>query len=297
MPPKSVKKTTPPAETPVVESQPVVQPSPVVKVEASTTKTPEPVKQKGGKKQAKAPEPAVEATPSPVVESTPAPVVSPEVIAAPKAAKSNKKGGAKSTPAVTTDNEVSAAPSTDAVPVVKKRGVKAPKAPVEGAQVTEQAGGKPKAVKKVAVKAKAPKKTKETVPGVVGETEVGEESTDRLIRSFKVKLPDKEEFEGRFTGLTPYQAANKALSKYFRETEHPKQEITFLICESTRKSKKSVYTYVGKRYQLEVPVKYTIQDGREIVKNFKNSLKKVKKVDLLDKVGGESVITPVTTTA
>ena len=41
-----------------------------------------------------------------------------------------------------------------------------------------------------------------------------------------------------------------------------------------------VYTYVGKRYQLEVPVKYTIQDGREIVKNFKNSLKKVKKIDL-----------------
>jgi hypothetical protein len=59
-------------------------------------------------------------------------------------------------------------------------------------------------------------------------------------------------------------------------------DVTFSICESTRKSKKSVYTYVGKRHQLEVPVKYTIQDGREIVKNFKNSLKKVKKVDLLN---------------
>jgi len=92
-------------------------------------------------------------------------------------------------------------------------------------------------------------------------------------------LPNKEEFEGRFTGLTPYQAANKALSKYFRETEKPLVEVTFSICESTRKSKKSVYTYVGKRLKLDVPVTYKIQDGREIVKNFKNSLKKVKKSD------------------
>ena len=33
---------------------------------------------------------------------------------------------------------------------------------------------------------------------------------------------------GRFTGLTPYQAANKALSKYFRETKKPKSEIQFI---------------------------------------------------------------------
>lgn len=103
----------------------------------------------------------------------------------------------------------------------------------------------------------------------------------KRVRSFKVKLPNSENFEGRFTGLTPYQAANKALSKYFREgSNDPLSEITFSICESTRKSKKSTYTYTGRRLQLEVPVKYTIQDGREIVKNFKNSLKKVKKTEI-----------------
>jgi len=91
-------------------------------------------------------------------------------------------------------------------------------------------------------------------------------------------LPGKEEFEGRFTGLTPYQAANKALSKYFRETKPPQPEITFSICESTRKSKKAVYTFVGKRLELDEPIKYTNKNGDEIVKNFKNSLKKVKKV-------------------
>ena len=106
-----------------------------------------------------------------------------------------------------------------------------------------------------------------------------EETSDRRIRSFKVRLPGSEEFEGRFTGLTPYQAANKALSKYFRETEKPQVEITFSICESTRKSRKATYTYVGRRQKLDIPVTYKIQDGREIVKNFKNSLKKVKKSD------------------
>lgn len=117
----------------------------------------------------------------------------------------------------------------------------------------------------------------ETTPVPVVETVEVDDSNDRKIRSFKVKLPGSEEFEGRFTGLTPYQAANKALSKYFRETDEPQAEITFSICESTRKSRKATYTYVGRRQKLDTPVTYTIQDGREIVKNFKNSLKKVKK--------------------
>ena len=105
---------------------------------------------------------------------------------------------------------------------------------------------------------------------------------DKKIRSFKVKLPDKEEYEGRFTGLTPYQAANKALSKYFRECERIDEEIKFSICESTRKSKKTIYSYYGRRQKLDIPVTYKIKDGdteREIVKNFKNTLKKIKKID------------------
>jgi hypothetical protein len=128
-----------------------------------------------------------------------------------------------------------------------------------------QKGGKKAAVKT------------EKVAKIPAHVEECEETGDRRIRSFKVKLPGREEFEGRFTGLTPYQAANKALSKYYRETEKPKLEIIFSICESTRKSKKTVYSYNGKRQKLVTPVTYKIQDGREIVKNFKNSLKKIKK--------------------
>ena len=145
---------------------------------------------------------------------------------------------------------------------------------------------KPKRKAKSSVSSDKPKPVaKKVVKKAKSQQEGGEdaeevEGIDKLIRSFKVKLPNKEEFEGRFTGLTPYQAANKALSKYFREVDNPDGEVTFCIVESTRKSKKTVYTYVGKRYKLEVPVVYKIQDGREIVKNFKNSLKKVKKADL-----------------
>ena len=283
MPPKSVKKTTPQPETvtpvtPVIETQleaPVIDVAPVA---------PSPVKQKGGKKQKVVePEPVVEL--APVVES----------VVAETPAKAPKRGGAKATKSVVA---AEVTPLVEVVPKAMKK-AKVQKVAVEG-QTEEQVGGKPKAVKKETKPKVSKKSTAVSAASTTGETDApAEETSERLIRSFKVKLPDKEDFEGRFTGLTPYQAANKALSKYFRETEHPKPEITFLICESTRKSKKSVYTYVGKRYQLEVPVKYTIQDGREIVKNFKNSLKKVKKVDLLEKAGGAvaSVSEPVVATA
>jgi hypothetical protein len=214
------------------------------------------------------------------VASTPAPVET-----AP-AQKGGKKTVAKveSTPVVETPVEVA--------PTKTQKGGKKAVAPavVETAPVVEvaptktQKGGKKAVVETapapVVASAVGGAKTKKVVTKKVVETTEAtdaEETGDRRIRSFKVKLPGSEEFEGRFTGLTPYQAANKALSKYFRETEKPQAEITFSICESTRKSRKATYTYVGRRQKLDTPVTYKIQDGREIVKNFKNSLKKVKK--------------------
>ena len=146
------------------------------------------------------------------------------------------------------------------------------------AEVVQKAGAKKAAAPKVAKVAKAPKAKKEVV-------EVdGEEAEDaKGVRSFKVHLPGTEDYAGRFTGLTPYQAANKALSKYFRENKQAKAEITFSIRESTRGSKRTTYTYNGKREKLAVPVKYSIKsaDGvaREIVKEYKNKLTKVKKGD------------------
>lgn len=223
-----------------------------------TTQKSEPVveatpTQKGGKK---ATVTKVEATPA--VETAPAQKggkkTTAKVEATPvptKVETTAQKGGKKST--------------ATKVETTATKGVK--KAVVTAAK-TELKGGKKTAV---------PKTEKKTTKKVETEVDAEGQEGDRHVRSFKVRLPGKEEFEGRFTGLTPYQAANKALSKYFRETEKPLTKITFSICESTRKSRKSVYTYIGQRQKLDTPVTYKIQDGREIVKNFKNSLKKVKK--------------------
>jgi hypothetical protein len=129
---------------------------------------------------------------------------------------------------------------------------------------------------------------------------------DSRVRSFKVQLPGNEQFIGRFTGLTPYQAANKALSKYFRDRkttggEFTLTEITFSIRESTRNSKRSTYVYNGLREKLANPVKYTIKglDGveREIVKEYKNKLVKVKKVVEAKPTVAESTPAPASATA
>ena len=139
--------------------------------------------------------------------------------------------------------------------------------------------GKKLMKKKVAPKKVAQKKVaaKKVAAKTVAETKI------KKVRSFKVQLPDSEKYEGRFTGLTPYQAANKALSKYYRESNKKKGKITFSIKESTRGSKRLVYHYNGYREKLKVPVEYAIKSGDEtrvITKNFKNKLTKIKKAEL-----------------
>jgi len=259
-----------------------------VSVNETQVDTTAPVKpQKGGKKIAAAPVSVVEsetalvesATVS-VVESEPTLVV--ESASEPVqvgAGKTNKR--LKKVVEVTESAPASVEATTASVEAVQvgagsKTKKVASKKVVEASESTPVLNKPQRGNKKVSVS--------ESVVDSVVETSLATEPTDgvseRRIRSFKVKLPGNEEFEGRFTGLTPYQAANKALSKYFRETKEPQVEITFSICESTRKSRKATYTYVGRRQKLESPVTYTIQDGREIVKNFKNSLKKVKKSEI-----------------
>jgi hypothetical protein len=101
-------------------------------------------------------------------------------------------------------------------------------------------------------------------------------------RSFKVKLAEDAELYGRYNGDSPYQAANKALSEIIRNKvkggESVDSEISFFLVESTKGSAKKAHQYVGKRVQLETPVKYKVGD-QEIVKNFKNILKKVKRAE------------------
>lgn len=149
------------------------------------------------------------------------------------------------------------------------------------------------ASKKVASKSKAVSKAKAVSKSAVSKaTKVTKKAAAKpvakvvkSVRSFKVRLPGSESFEGRFTGLTPYQAANKALSSYYRANPKSKvSQITFTIKESTRGSKRNEYTYNGKREKLSTPVEYPIKsaDGtvRTIRKAFKNRLTKIKKAEL-----------------
>ena len=158
-----------------------------------------------------------------------------------------------------------------------KKVQKAVKVTKKAVQKTQK-GGKKAAAKKTAPKKAAAKKVAAKKVATVKTTTVTKQQ-----RSFKVKLPNSEVYEGRFTGLTPYQAANKALSKYYRETKKAKSEIVFSIKESTRGSKRLVYHYNGHREKLKVPVEYVIKSGDEsrvITKNFKNRLTKIKKNEL-----------------
>ena len=207
-------------------------------------------------------------------------VAAPEpVVAAPQ------KGGAKGKKAAAVAEPVVAAEPVAAAP--KKGGKKVAQPVVEGGAKAKKAAAtpKPKVAAKKAAATPKPKAVKKAV--VEGATEAeaeGEESEDGKTRSFKVQLPEEEEFSGRFTGLTPYQAANKALSKFFRNSDNTnisEEHILFSIKESTRGSKRHTYTYKGTRVKLAEPITYTIKsaagEDRVITKQYKNQLIKVKK--------------------
>lgn len=111
------------------------------------------------------------------------------------------------------------------------------------------------------------------------------EASKKKNRSFKVKLTTEGDLYGRYNGDSPYQAANKALSEIIRNkvknNELIDSEINFYLVESTKGSKKKSHQYIGKRVQLDTPVIYKVGE-QEIVKNFKNILKKVKRINESD---------------
>jgi len=171
----------------------------------------------------------------------------------------------------------------------KKETKKAVEASVEVDNI-EVKPTKAKTEKKAAPKAegKTVKKVQPKKSEVTEEAKVAEDDVDALdsrTRSFKVQLPGETDFAGRFTGLTPYQAANKALSKYFRNLENANLsdqiQVEFSIRESTRGSKRLTYVYKGNRIKLAIPITYSIKsqtgEDRVITKQYKNQLIKVKK--------------------
>ena len=106
----------------------------------------------------------------------------------------------------------------------------------------------------------------------------------RRSRSFKVKEDGEESaFNGRYTGESPYQAANKALSELIRKRNKDGKstngKIQFTLIESTKGSKHREHQYVGKRLKLKNPIEYQTKDGITVTKKYKNELRKVKKAE------------------
>merc|ERR1711871_246050 len=91
-------------------------------------------------------------------------------------------------------------------------------------------------------------------------------------RSFKIKLGDDKAY-GRYTGDSPYQAANKALSELIRKKKSDggsvAGKINFTLIESTKGSKHKHHEYVGKRVALKTPISYKTKDGVEVTKKYK----------------------------
>jgi len=114
---------------------------------------------------------------------------------------------------------------------------------------------------------------------------------DSKTRYWKVKCDDGtegcEKPHGRYSGASPYQAGNKALTEIIRRKNKAGLEntskINFSMIESTRGSNKREHFYEGERIKLQEPIKYSA-GGQDLVKSYKNVLKKITKIELVNTV-------------
>lgn len=107
------------------------------------------------------------------------------------------------------------------------------------------------------------------------------EPQDSKCRYFRCIIDGKT--FGRYTGVKPKQAANKAFTAVIRanggSTTCINKEFKFQLVECTRGGKKSSHYYEGVRKLLDKPVKVKINNAgnpKEIVYKYTNKIKKTK---------------------
>ena len=268
---KSSKSTTSTTET--VVATPVVA-TPVVAT---------PVVQESSKKSKSTATPAAVATPvvAPVVAPVAAPVVAPVAtpVATQEGGKSKKSKSTTSTPAST------ATPAVVATPVV-----------ATPASVAQE-GGKSK-------RTKSTTPVPATTPVVATPAPVEGEEGGNCKRFFRCvyRATDGSFVNGgRYSGKKPKQAASKALKAIVKKNNVTTgEEVTFLIQECTRGSKKKKYSYKGSQVDLAEPVKIKItkKDGSagEIAYRKHSVVKKIKLEECGDLVnagfGDDDVVVP-----
>ena len=247
---KAPKATEVVAPVEVKESKKSKKVEQVVEAAPAPAPAPAPVEvketKKGGKKAVEKVEPVVEAAPAPV-----------EV-------KDTKKGGKKAVEKVEPVVEV-AAPVVEVKASKKGGSKKEAVAPVVEAPVKEtKKGGKKSATKDV-----KPKKEVDDLKVV-----------HRYFRCVYKSTDGQIVHAGRYSGKKPKQAACKALTGIVKSNSlETGEQVTFLIQECTRGSKKKKYSYVGSQVDLEEPVriKITKKDGSssEIEYTKNNEVKKI----------------------
>ena len=119
------------------------------------------------------------------------------------------------------------------------------------------------------------------------EVEVEAEEEGGKLRYFKLFY--NEEYQGRYCGRKPKQAANKAFSSIIKDMKKNGNQkggvnvdINFSIRECTRNSRHKEYNYIGVREHLKEPVAVDIKNEDGSVKNitysYKNKISKAPKV-------------------
>lgn len=82
------------------------------------------------------------------------------------------------------------------------------------------------------------------------------------IESAEIKLP--KDYQGRFESKTPGGAALKATRRLFQiaseKRKTKKQEIRFVLRETTQGSEKTEFHYIGMKRKLDTPVDFTRGD-------------------------------------
>lgn len=90
----------------------------------------------------------------------------------------------------------------------------------------------------------------------------------RIKRFFAQVDPNTREFNGRYTGFTPKQAASKAFTNYIRSNRINPHNIIF-IKETTRMSKNKIYKYTCMRVRNDQQV---IIGNRNVTYRYVNKL-------------------------
>lgn len=161
------------------------------------------------------------------------------------------------------------------------------------ADLKKKPAAKKPAAKKAPAKKKAPASGSKTAKPKAKSTKTGKVSkSGEKVRYFKRIDQKTLESHGRYTGVTPKQAASKGFTKmvqqYKKKGRAVPPNLTIFLRESTRGSSGKVYGYTAERQKLDSPQELVIADkvtgqDKKITYEYRN---KIRKGEIPEQIGG-----------